>query len=444
MSRILVAAVPHTGHVRPLLTVAGTLVEHGHDVTCYFGSTFEVAARRAGADVLPMTDGLDYDENSVERVFGERPKNPVKRIAHDIAQIFVASAPPYLRDLRRFADDWRPDVLVSDTAHLPSALLAELEGIPYVVVGVIPIVAFDPVVPPFGPGLPPPDGTKGLLRVRLAHAVNARVITSTGDRHLRRIRAELGLPPTESSFFDVPTHAATAYLQGCAPEFEYPRRNPIPALEFVGPIVPRSGTEWVEPEWWPDLLAAREAGRRVVTVTQGSVAVDHDDLVHPTIRGLTGDDVFIVAAGGGADGAPAKAAGTTAAGGAAPRATVRAERFVPFDRLLPLTDVFVTNGGYGGVQQALAHGVPIVASGVSEDKKEVGRRIDFSGVGVSLLKQRPKPDEIRRAVLEVLNAPAYAERARKVQASGAAGGGLDRIVEVVESLAVTPAGAAAP
>ena len=43
--------------------------------------------------------------------------------------------------------------------------------------------------------------------------------------------------------------------------------------------------------------------------------------------------------------------------------------------LLPRTDVLVTNGGYGGVQQALAHGVPLVVAGRTEDKVEVAARV---------------------------------------------------------------------
>jgi hypothetical protein len=41
----------------------------------------------------------------------------------------------------------------------------------------------------------------------------------------------------------------------------------------------------------------------------------------------------------------------------------------------------VTNGGYGGVQQALANGVPLVVAGDSEDKPEVAARVRWSGTG---------------------------------------------------------------
>ena len=38
-------------------------------------------------------------------------------------------------------------------------------------------------------------------------------------------------------------------------------------------------------------------------------------------------------------------------------------------------DVFVTNGGYTGVTLALAHGVPLVQAGTTEEKAEIAARI---------------------------------------------------------------------
>ena len=54
--------------------------------------------------------------------------------------------------------------------------------------------------------------------------------------------------------------------------------------------------------------------------------------------------------------------------------------------LLPKTDVFLTNGGYGGVQLALRHGLPIVVTGGQEDKPEVAARVAWAGVGAAKLR----------------------------------------------------------
>ena len=437
MARVLVSAVPHTGHVRPLLHVVEALTARGHEVRAYLGSTFAAAAEERGATALPMVEGLDYDETTVERVFGDRPRNPAKRLSHDIAQIFVGSAPPYLADLRRYVAEWRPDVIVSDNAHLPSSLLAELENLPFVTVGIQPVITPDPLVPPFGPGMAPAKGALGRLGQKVAGAVAERVILGHGMRLGHQIRADLGLPTREGSFMSWPSENALAYLQSCAPELEYPRAHPQANLEFVGPVLPmpKEVADEELPDWWPELVAAREAGRRVVVVTQGTVAVDPDDLIRPTFRALAGDDVVVVATAARLDPAAVVPADLAAPDGGPVRATTLVAPFVPFERLLPLADVLVTNGGYGGVQQALAHGVPLVTSGVSEDKREVGARVAYSGTGIALQKQRPTPGKLRTAIFSVLDEPWYAARAREVQASGQAGGGLERVVEVVEFLA---------
>ncbi|GAB1515154.1 glycosyltransferase [Actinophytocola sp. KF-1] len=72
-------------------------------------------------------------------------------------------------------------------------------------------------------------------------------------------------------------------------------------------------------------------------------------------------------------------------------ANARAAEFLPYEQLLPKTAVHVTNGGYGGVQYALRHGVPIVAAGAHEDKAEVIARVAWSGAGRRLRTEHPPP-----------------------------------------------------
>ena len=74
----------------------------------------------------------------------------------------------------------------------------------------------------------------------------------------------------------------------------------------------------------------------------------------------------------------------------------RAAEYLPYDKLLTRTAVYVTNGGYGGVQYALRYGVPIVATGGKEDKPEVGARVAWSGVGRRLRSEHPSPKALGR------------------------------------------------
>jgi UDP:flavonoid glycosyltransferase YjiC (YdhE family) len=116
------------------------------------------------------------------------------------------------------------------------------------------------------------------------------------------------------------------------------------------------------------------------------------------------------------------------------------ERFIPHDRLLPHVDVMVTNGGYGGVHQALAHGVPLVVAGDSEDKPEVAARVHWAGAGVDLHTGRPSPARLAEAVRGVLGRPTYAARARALQAEIRRTRPLDAITEVLLALADQPGG----
>ena len=137
----------------------------------------------------------------------------------------------------------------------------------------------------------------------------------------------------------------------------------------------------------------------MVHVTQGTLDnADLGRLLVPAMAAMASDDVLVVATTGGPDPEPLRRGLPD---------NVRLERFVPHDRLLPLVDVMVTNGGYGGVQQALAHGVPLVVAGDSEDKPEVAARVRWSGAGIDLRTGKPHPGTIARSVRQVLTDPSY-------------------------------------
>jgi UDP:flavonoid glycosyltransferase YjiC (YdhE family) len=101
--------------------------------------------------------------------------------------------------------------------------------------------------------------------------------------------------------------------------------------------------------------------------------------------------------------------------------------------------VFVTNGGYGGVQYALRYGIPIVATGRQEDKPEVGARVAWSGAGRQIRSDGPTPRRLRREILEVLSRPRYRQESQRVSADMAASGGYDVLTDVVDDIVRRPA-----
>lgn len=70
----------------------------------------------------------------------------------------------------------------------------------------------------------------------------------------------------------------------------------------------------------------------------------------------------------------------------------------------------VTNGGYNGVQMALANGIPLVAAGQTEEKPEICARIEWAGVGINLKTSTPTPTQVRDAVKQILSSPHYQQK----------------------------------
>jgi UDP:flavonoid glycosyltransferase YjiC (YdhE family) len=95
--------------------------------------------------------------------------------------------------------------------------------------------------------------------------------------------------------------------------------------------------------------------------------------------------------------------------------------------------VFVTNGGYGGLHQAMRYGVPIVIAGDSEDKVETSARVQWSRVGVSLRTGRPSSSAVADAVGKVLDDPRFARRSAELGRAIAAASRVSGLIDDVET-----------
>ena len=76
-----------------------------------------------------------------------------------------------------------------------------------------------------------------------------------------------------------------------------------------------------------------------------------------------------------------------------------------------MVDLLITNGGYGTVNVALAHGVPIVSAGLTEDKEEVSANVQWSGSGIDLRTNQTTPDMVRGAARQILDTTVWRGRA---------------------------------
>ncbi|OHV34674.1 glycosyl transferase [Parafrankia colletiae] len=429
MARFLFATTPAVGHTAPAYPIARALVGRGHTVRWYAGSGFADAITATGATFHPISDPRDdFSVAGLDGRFPERRKvSGLRKLQFDMVHGFARPTCTHVSDLRALLDLEPADVIVGDTAFIAAPLIQELGGPVFAGFGISVLGFPSRELAPFGLGLTPSATLPGRIRNRVLEQVMRRIVFRSMSTEVNAIRRGLGLPATSDVLFEYPL-ASRLYLQFSPPGFEYAVTDLPPQVRFVGPPRPLGDPSWTPPAWWDEL----SSGRRVVLVNQGTVATDAEQLLRPAIDALSGEDVLVVAVTGGGD--PA------ALGTLPPNA--RAERFIPFGELLPHVDVFLTNGGYGGTQLALSHGVPIVAAGRTEDKIEVNARVAWSGVGVDLRTQTPSGEQIRTAVRRVLADPRYAMKARRLQAEIEAAGREEQAADLLETLAASASPAA--
>jgi MGT family glycosyltransferase len=394
---VLFASVPFPGHTAPLLPIARALTDRGHRVRWCAGRRFAERVRAVGAEFLPLDESVDLSLGTVEELFPGRARHTgMAKLRFDMVEMFINPIPTQVRDLRRAHAERAADVVVHDIGFGGGGAFGALAGVPNVSVGVTPLMLASPHVPPFGPGLRPGAGPVARLRNQVLQALHDRVLLRPVHARVAEVRAELGLPPAKG-LNGLSPHL---HLQNGLRSLEHPRPDLPPQVRFVGALLPPAPPGDL-PGWWDEI---ETTDRPVVHVTQGTIADgDLEDLVLPALRGLAGEDVLVVASTGAHRPADAPA-------------NARLASFLPYDRLLPRLSVMVTNGGFGGVQHALAHGVPLVVGGDTEDKPEVAARVSRAGVGIDLRTGKPEPWAVRDAVRRVLDTPGYRDRAAAMAA----------------------------
>jgi MGT family glycosyltransferase len=416
MSTFLIATMPAAGHVHPLIPIARALVERKHEVYWYTGREFAALVDETGATFTPM---------SVEVDALRRPERAalqgLAQLKWDLKHFFLDPLPAQVADLRSLTERRDFDVIVSDLGFLGAGSLHELGGPVWASVGMTVLTLPSRDTAPFGSALPPSRSPLGRIRNQTLQVVFDRLVMRDVTAYDRSVRAQLGLLAPRRMLSAISPYL---HLQNGIAEFEYPREDLPAQVHFVGALnePPRPAAL---PPWWDEVAAGH---RPVVHVTQGTVADRRlDDLVRPTIEALATADVLVVAGIGATD--PGEL-------GPLP-ANVRTIPFISHDVLMPHLSVLVTNGGYGAVQKAIAHGVPLVVAGGTEEKPEIAARVAWSGVGLNLKTDKPTAETLRHSIQRVLQEPGFRATARRLAASYQDTVAGDQAALLLEQLAAT-------
>jgi MGT family glycosyltransferase len=424
--KILVASTPATGHLNPLLAIGHILIDEGHDVGFLSGSVLRDRIEGIGAKFHAFPADADLDLRSFDSVFPElTTMAPGPDLLRTIMErVFVDVVPAQHQGLQQVLQSFPADVVIGDDmlfGVLPMLLGPRSKRPPIVLCGTSFLHWCRDDGAPHFIGLPPATTQVQRDEYAATYQEHDRLIYQPVADRLNRSLEQMGVEPLSMTLFDSVVHLADAYMQLTVPSFEFPREFPS-SVHFVGtpPIIPNQAPL---PSWAHEL----DGSRMVVLVTQGTVANHNFDLlVAPTLRALANEpDVLVVATAGGRpiDAIPGPIPGNA-----------RLARYLPFEWMLPKADVFVTNGGYGSVNQAMSFGIPLVTAGLTEDKADVNARVAWSGVGINLATNEPTPQALHAAVRAVLDTPNYRSRVSLMAGEFEAMDTRSEIVRIVDQI----------
>lgn len=336
----------------------------------------------------------------------------------------------------------RSVVILSDTSWsgtVPLVLGADLpeglEDVPvrYVGISLMPLCWAAPERPPWGSGLPYDISEEGIKRntdayraqyiddvEALARWMLEAVNTSRPVDELYEQHDKTG--SVCHPFQDSSTICHDVVLQVGLPSFEFKAEYDPPNIKYCGFLRPKPTHPNLQfPEWYEEVLqnsvsaaASKPGCKRIVFVAQGTEVLDHRETIVPCLRGLSSQQDLLVIAVLCQKGETLDQHMGLFEGGTLP-ANARVIDYFPYDAVLAHADIFVSNSGYGGVGHAIANCVPLVQCGSIFDKADIGRRVEYSGLGVYLPDQSRTPEAIAGAVQEVLAQPKYKRRALELR-----------------------------
>lgn len=377
--RILFTCRATMGHFLPLVPLARTAIDLGHDVAFASAEPIVSQARKSGFVVFPagQEDGVSMSALISSGVnFFELPPNQMRPVA--FGSLFSKlESPARLKDLFQICGDFCPNVILHEVAELAAPVLAARLGLPWVTVG-------------FGP----------LLKPEVAN------MAAEGAAQMWR---ENGLKP--SRWAGLYQHL---YIDPCPPAMQLSAIVDLPARIGIRPasIAPRElvrkwkriyvtfGTLWNTGPLAVERMRIAVAGAAAVgvpvTVTLGK---DTD----PNVLGPQPSHVEV-------------------------------HRFVPQDQILPDCACVLAHGGGGTLLGSLGWGVPLLLLPQFGDQFDNADRAMAAGVALVLKSGDLNVEAVTAALSRLLHDPVFAERAGVVQHELALMPDASAVIERIEAL----------
>jgi UDP:flavonoid glycosyltransferase YjiC (YdhE family) len=377
--RVLITSTTGSGHLNPLLPYARALAAAGHSVAVAVPPGAAARLAEVGVAHLPVGEPSGAETEALRRSIDAATGTLAVRAAG--AEFFAGLARAALPDLLRHVADWRPDLVLRESAEFAGSVAAEATGLPSARVGVhgghFEMDVFPHLVAPIdhlrtGIGLGADDGA-GLRSEPVFSAFPAFMdegVDWAGTREPFRVRPSADAAPARG-----------------------------------GP----------RPPWAP------AEGETFVYVTLGTVSGRSEksrSAYRAVLEALATLPVRALLTTG-----PVMPHGEL--GTVPPNVTV--ETFVPQAEVLPLADAVICHGGSGTLLGALAHGLPQVVVPLFADQPHNAAAIERAGAGLSVTDL--SAPVLRAAIARVLEDAGLRQTARRIGGEIAGMPGMDVAVE---------------
>jgi zeaxanthin glucosyltransferase len=416
LAHIGVLAAPAQGHMYPSSTLALELKKRGHRITFFVipdAADFYVSH---GLSVVVLGQEA-YPLGYMDRMFGELAKLKgraglkftIGMVERDLGIMFAL--------LPQALQSSQVDALIVDQIVFSGSTVAEFLKIPYVHLANALLFNGENGVPPINFGWPYKTGPLSRIRNAFGYAV-IRSVLGPVRKSVNAQRVQWGLEPC--AHFPDDLYAARPQISQLPPSLEYPRKQLPADFHFVGPLHnlktrPHSDFPWEKLD-----------GRPILYASMGTLMNQLDGVFRTILKASENLDVQLVLTLGGGKLDPASFSGV--------KGNPVIVKYAPQLEILKLASVCITAGGLNTINEALAHGVPLVAIPITNDEPAAAARIEWSGVGKSVHIKRLTVARLRAVLEQVLVDPAYRENARRIQKEIAGLNALEHASQVVESV----------
>jgi MGT family glycosyltransferase len=396
--KVLIASTSVPGHLNPLLSIASLLVESGHEVAVQTNEDLRPAVEAAGHRFLSEIPNAQTSAGYYFETYPERmQKSPgMEMTGYDLVHFFARNIAAQSASLKMALYYFHADLILADSTYwgtLPMLVGSRHKrpAIAHLGISVVNLGS--------GKNIPMrPDETPEQRVAELE--LRERFMLQPAQQAVNAALAGLGYPALPCPILEAITELPDLYLHPGIESFEYPDSNS--KVRYIGALPTTAGQPRL-PDWWQQI----DPTRRLVLVTQGTIANrDLGQVIAPALIALGGrEDVTIIVTTGGQ---PVEYIPVAIPSNA------RIASFLPYAQIMPEIDLLITNGGYGTVNMAISHGIPVISAGLTEDKEEVSAHVQWSGAGIDLRANQATPEAIRHAVDEIFTQPSYGERAQQL------------------------------